>query len=486
MSSSFYGLEIMKRALAAERLALELTGHNVANATTPGYSVQRADLVDVAGVPVRPGVVGGGVDVAEITRQRDFYLDEQWRQSNASQADWQVRQQVYQEMEVALNEPGGQGLSAPLDAFWSAWNDLANNPSDGATRQAVLDAANNLVQSLQQTASRLADVGSGMVSAIQSRVEEANGLLGQLAQLVPQIRLLQARGLSPNDLLDQRDRLLDRLSQLTGATASVQSNGDLTVEIGGVAVLATAGQATPQPAVLAFQVDPATQAAQLTATDASGTQTLNPDSGEIAGYLAMLTDTSQGLPALQGRLASFAYQLATAVNNQHQQGFDASGNPGVAFFTLGAGTGTTFDLSSLSVNITDPNAIAASSSSWSGSSTAVDDGGNAASIAALASTQLAFSLPGGGTLAVTPDGFLGATVATLGNQAQAAQQELQGAQALVQQLDSQRQSVSGVSLDEEMVRMVQYQSAYAAAAKMVSSIDAMLGVLINEVGSAGH
>ncbi|MDI3298852.1 MAG: flagellar hook-associated protein FlgK [Bacillota bacterium] len=485
MSSSFYGLEIMKRALAAERLALELTGHNVANATTPGYSVQRADLVDVPGVPAQPGVVGGGVDVAQITRQRDLYLDGEWRQSNAQLADWQIRQQVYQEMEVALNEPAGQGLTGPLDAFWTAWNDLANNPSDGATRQAVLDAANNLVQALQQTASRLSDLQDGIVSAVQSRVDQANTILGQLAQLVPQIRLFQARGMTPNDLLDQRDRLLDQLSQLTGATASVQANGDLTVSIGSgsgsVTVLDTTGQAAPAPWQLKF--DAATNT--LSATDGSTSQAVSPPAGEIAGYLTMLTDTSQGLPALQQRLASFAYNLATQVNDQHGKGYTADGSPGAAFFSDGSGgwpaTLSGFDLSQLQVAVTQPGDLAASSIQ-----TASDDGQNAAAIAAIANGAIDFDLPGGGTLRVTPDGFLQTTVATLGNQAQAAQGEVQSAQALTQQLDSQRQSVSGVSLDEEMVHMVQYQSAYAAAAKMVSSIDAMLGVIVNELGSAGH
>ncbi|MDI3316794.1 MAG: flagellar hook-associated protein FlgK [Bacillota bacterium] len=492
MSGSFYGLEIMKRALAAERLALELTGHNVANATTPGYSVQRPDLVDLPGVPERPGVVGGGVDVRQITRQRDLFLDGEWRKSDAQLADWQIRQQVYQQMEVALDEPAGQGLTGPLNAFWKAWNDLANNPSDGATRQAVLDQANNLVQALQQTDARLVAIQGGIVSAVQSRVDQANGILDQIAQIVPQIRLLLARGMTPNDLLDQRDRLLDQLSHLTGTTASFQPNGDLTISLpdstgtGQVTLLATAGQATP--AALHLQFDANT--GKLSATDGVSAQQVGLAGGEITGYVTMLTDTTQGLPALRQRLASFAYRLATDVNAVHEAGLTADGQTGVAFFTLGSGTGTSFDLSSLQVAVTTPGGIAAASAQgWTADSPLpTDDGRNAAAIAGLANQQADFALPGpsGGTLRATPDGFLQATAATLGNQAQGAQGQVAGTQALVQQLANQRASVSGVSVDEEMVHMVQYQTAYAAAAKMVSSIDAMLGVIIGELGSAGH
>ncbi len=446
--STFMGLETTLRGILAQQLALDVTGHNIANANTVGYSRQRASLVatdpyTVPGVtrPPQAGQLGTGVDVAQYERVRDAFIDLQLRAQTMLNGSNLATHDGLQQVEQAFNEPSDSGLNSLLSKYWSAWQDVSNNPENLATRQALAAAASSLAGGFNQVASQLQTVQSQTASNVTYTLNDVNSIGTQIAALNDAIAKSTVTGDHPNDLLDQRDLLIDKLSELGNVTLTNGALGQIDVTIGGAALV--------------------TGAASATLTESSLTSLT---SGKLNGLIT-LRDTT--IPGYQTKLDTIASTLITSTNTAHAAAFDLSGTAGGTFFT---GTSA----STIGINsalVTNPALIAASGNGQPG---------NAAG--ALAMSALRGSAVIG---SATIDAAYSQLVTLVGSDTQESQRSLDTSTLLTSSLQSRRDSVSGVSLDEEMTNMVRFQRGYQASARALSAMDDMLDTLISRTGRVG-
>jgi flagellar hook-associated protein 1 FlgK len=447
--STFLGLETALRGVLAQQQALDVTGHNIANASTVGYTRQRADMAATPALRLWPdGQVGTGVEVTQYERVRDDFIDVQLRAQTMIQGYHQARQDGLQQVELATNEPGDNGISAQLNKFWSAWQDVSNNPEDVATRQALIQSGAALSNSFQSLHTQLATIDSQTQTDIGLTVTDLNSTVSSIASLDQEIMAQVASGQTPsNDLLDQRDVLLDRLGGVVNMSSTKQPDGSVTVKVGSFTLL-SGGVATSVASVASFGNDPTTGQPNLT-------------SGKLAG-LVDLDTTVQGY---QTQLDAVASSLISTVNGLQTSGYTLYGTAatGKPFFS-GTGAG---DLAVDSGIVADPKLIAASDAA-----NQPGNGNNAIAIGELSGNA-------------SIDGAYTALITTMGSDSQTAQRNASNATALVDALQNRRDSVSAVSIDEEMTNLLRYQRGYQASARALTAMDDMIDTLISRTGRVG-
>jgi flagellar hook-associated protein 1 FlgK len=463
VTSTFFGLETALRGLRAQQTALDVTNHNVANANTPGYSRQMAELATTPPYtlpgftrPVGAGQIGTGVTVASIQRARDTFLDIRYRTEYSGQQQAQVAQDALDNVQAVLNDPSSTGLSSQFATFFNSWQDLANDPSDSGTRILVVRNAESLAAAFNGTARQLTAEQQSLNEQVNSQVQQLNGDLTQIADLNRQIVQAEFGGLQANDLRDRRDALIDHVAGMAQITTVENPNGMVDVMLGSRALV----QGTNVDSLTTTATGPGGMWEVRFASD-NALATLN------AGSLRGLIDARDvNIPGYLTRLNQVAGDLITAVNGLHTTGYGQDNVNGRPFF---AGT----DAATIAV---DPTI--AGNPSLVGVADAPNQPGNNA--VALAIAQLRH------TMSPTTEASYGALVAALGGDAQAAHAQTDHQAAVVGLIDRQRQAVSGVSLDEEAVNTVRYQRAYEAAARVITTVDEMLDKLINSTGIVGR
>ncbi len=494
--NTFFGLEIGSRALQANQTAIDVTGNNIANASTEGYSRQRVSLaaaepytVPAFNSPASAGQLGTGVTVEQLQRLRDTLSDMMYRNQVKQQGYWDSQNDVLNKIQSLVSEPGGAGLSDQLQQFFSAWQELGKDPSP-ANRTIVLQNANGLVDFLHDFSAQLGEANQGFNSTLTAKIAELNTIAGQIADLNSQISKVElghqvtapngsttiVRVNNANDLRDKRDLLLDKLAAY-GDIKTVEDavSGMVSVTIGPGNTLLVSGDAVaPIP----------------TYTDAQGnvfpgnnaSSPIDLGNGVIKGYL---DGRDQSLKNVQDALDQFAQELVGQVNAIHTAGNDVYGNPGQKFFLDPNGnlTGVTAATIALNPNITQDKIAAGT-----GNPPASGDGSQAQKIANL-QYALDSSLPptSGGPLTAgqTLDSFWQTTIFNLGLEGQQATGQSTNHQLMVKQLDNQRQQTSGVSMDEEMTNMLKFQHGYNAAARLITVMDSMIDTIVNRMGITG-
>jgi flagellar hook-associated protein 1 FlgK len=475
-------LSIARSALTAHQTAMQTIAQNIANAETPGYSRQEAVLDATTPVRMSYGSMGTGVSVTTIIRKRDILLDDGFRASNASLGNAEMRRNGLGSLEDIFGEPTEAGMSATLDQFWGAWSDLATSPSSGAARSVVQQRGAQVADLFNSYDTALTAQRASSVERLSGTVDEINGLATQVAQLNDRIVASETGGHTANDLRDRRDLLLDSLSRIAGTRVFTQGDGSATVMIGNSNLV---GGSTATPLHLEY-VSPVPPPA-ITPTDlpvrirlGSSPDALAPLGGALKATVDFL---NSDIPALRSRLDTMASSLVTAVNDAHSAGFTFSGNgiPGTAagdFFDAGSAgnpvRGGTIRLSSAVA--ADPANVASSSDA-----SAPTDNMTARTLADLRTTAGTVSYTGPNGVSETGSflGFFRATVTTLGTQVQRAADDTTIYTMLAEQADTRRQSVSGVSTDEELVQMLRVQQSYTAATKMIKVADEMLQTLLS-------
>ncbi|MFT3865982.1 MAG: flagellar hook-associated protein FlgK [Solirubrobacterales bacterium] len=438
--STFMGLQTALRGLIAQQQALDTTSHNIANASTTGYSRQTVNLSAGESLKIVTGSTSGsgtaelgtGVDVTSITRARNKFLDLQYRAQAMRLGGLSTRVQTLETIEGALAEPSETGISAELQTFWSDWEGLANDPEDAAARQAVVEAGKALATSvaeLNQQLTYAAEVAEAEYTSIAGVGGEVEQKAKEIALLNGAIRSAVTSGSEPNDLLDQRDLLLDELSALGQVSVTEKADGTVEVGFGGAAE------------------------ALVTGTEVNWPQELTEPKGKL-GALIELTSAGGTIESFRAELNSFAESLATAVNEIHTE----AGGP--AFFTYTAGEGA----ATLEVAVSAEEVQTASDGSTGGNDIAT-------AIGALR----------GGSI----DSAYAAFVTRVGTEMKEAVNGETNAQALLNTVQERRESVSGVSLDEEMTNLQAFQRAYEASARAMTAMDEALDVLINRTGRVG-
>lgn len=228
--SSFGGLNIALSALLTQQRALEITGHNVSNASTEGYSRQRVDTVALAGPKVpalhmRYTDAGTGVKVADILRARNAFLEARSHAEDGSFGQLNTIKNALGRLELVYGEPSNNGIQNQLSEFWSAWDDVANNPADAAARSQLVQRAVTLTDTIKKAAADIGNLRSDAVSELRTTVDEVNGTVKNIASLNEAIQSAVVSGLEHNDLLDQRDLLVSKLASIANVTVRAGDNG---------------------------------------------------------------------------------------------------------------------------------------------------------------------------------------------------------------------------------------------------------------------
>jgi flagellar hook-associated protein 1 FlgK len=461
MRTIFLGLEIARKALQAHQAAMNVTSHNIANANTPGYTRQVPHLsqetVPLSGLFVPPHLknVGLGTDVDEIRRMRDKFLDLQIRQESRTGAYWNTIDKGLEQVEVVFGEPGESGLSQIFDRFWNTWQELAKSPESQASRVLVVETGNLLAQALSHTYTQLETQRSELNEEVAIKVQEVNNFIQQIYDLNQQIVRVAPAGGNINDYKDQLDVLVENLSKVLSVQVQENQNGTYTIVLQG-----------------RILVNDRERSFLSLSLNASGMYEVFLENGPQVdftyqnGELKAILDLRDVIvPKYQEALDTLAMGLRDAVNTVHRMGFTLEEPPqrGGDFF-IGDGAK---DLAVTPEILENPAKIAASLSGAPG------DGGNALAIAQLRGRPVV-----GGS---TPDDFYRGIVSRLGVERGEAQRIAKNQELLVQQLENRRESISGVSLDEEMTNLIRYQYAYQAASLLVRTIDEMLDTLVNRV-----
>lgn len=457
MPSPFQGIEIAGRALRAFQYGLDVAGHNVANVNTPGYSRQVVDYGPTD--PTRFWMsramnLGTGVTLASVNRIQDMFLQARMVAAQGNLGRFEAFGANAAQIEAMLLEPGSNGISAALDRFFNAWSGLAANPGEPAARLEVQQAGNLLAGRIRGTYTELSSMEARAQTEIEGTVARINELTAEIARLNSAIRGEVAMGASPNDLLDQRDLALQRLGKLLDVQVHPQSDGSVWVYMGSLSLVDSGGsRAFPQ----AF--DPAT----YSVNDGSLSH------GVRSGTLLGLFETLNAISARKSQLDALANNLRSEVNALHRTGTNPNGTTDVPFFAETAIPPTTgaVDFALSQEVLTDPNNVSA------GTTRLQSDGGLALSLSQLRESAIA------GLGGATFGAYYSNLLTSIAADASTTKNHLATQTAVVQQIEAQRQSTSGVSLDEEMANMLRLQRSYQAAAKALSLFDQVSEDLIN-------
>jgi flagellar hook-associated protein 1 len=431
--SSFMGLETALRGLIAQQMALQVTANNIDGASQTGYTRQQVVMAQTPTLNLSSAVLqndggiqlGQGVDLQAIQRMRDQFTDLQYRATQLGLGYQDATADALSQVENVLQEPGTNGINSLLSKFWAGWQNLANNPESPGAKAALIGNATNLASAINTLDSQLSSI-SAQAGTQYNQILGSGGPVetaaNQIAALNQQIELAVASGTQPNALLDQRDMALDTLSKLGQTSVTQLANGGIQVSFGGAGTPLVDDQTVAMPASL---TNPGGQLGAL--------QQLSKTGGTIDGYRATLD--------------SFASQLTTNVNAAY----------GSAFFT---GTSA----ATLAVGVT---------------ATALDAGSTAAAGANDIARAVA-ALQGGAA-----DQTYQQLVATIGADANTANRQQAISQAASDSADARRQSVNGVSMDEEMTNLIRFQRGYQASARAMTTMDDLLDTLINRTGHVG-
>ena len=455
------GLEIARRALFTHQAGLNTTGHNIANANTPGFSRQQIELEASMPTSSPEGQFGTGVNLVRVRRLRDAFLDTQFRHENQSFGRGEILEQTLEHVEVILDEPSEWGLSDALGRFWESFEELANQPENTAARVNLKEQTSALTAHFIQLDSQLRTLRRNVDDTIRKKIDQINEIASGIARLNEVIAGAELNGTSANDLRDRQDLLLDRLSKIVDIQTFDQSNGSVTVKIGSLELV-------EHNEVNRLLVDPFTDDGMSLAgiVFEQGRIPAAIQDGELKGLLEARDDV---IPTQLEGLNTLAAALVRSVNELHRGGYGLDGSTGLDFFNPDGVTARTIALSSQIA--ADGNKIAASSDGSAG------DNGNALAIGAL---RFERSLNGGGA---TFDDYYNSMVGTLGIQSREAQNARKSQELLINQLDNRRESVKGVSIDEEVTNLIRYQHAYQAAARIITVMDEALDLIINRMGA---
>lgn len=451
MSSLNASLATALSGLEAEQGSIAATTNNVANANTPGYSREEPVLVTSDPVVLTPLTFGTGVTLQSVESIRNPLLESQIQQQTQAEGQFSTLTSALQQTQVNFTTSTGD-IGTAISNFFDSINQLSTNPSDLSLRQGVLTAAGNLATSFNSTANNLTQQRSSLDLSVVQTVNQVNQLTQQIAQLNGQISNLQNLGESAGTFVDQRTQAIDQLSALVDVSV-IHSDKSLTLTTANGSPLVVGQQS--------FQLQTQSNLSGLHDIYSQGADiTSQITSGQLGGTLQA---RDQQIPAIQTQLDTLASGLATSVNTVQAGGYDLNGVAGTNLFepppVFGVGAAA-----SLSVAITDPSLIAASSDGSAGSN------GNAEQLYALNSQPVVSGQ--------SPTNYYSSIVFNVGNDVANASAEQSASALVLQQLNDQRSSVSGVSLDEEAANLVRYQDAYAASAQVVIAINDMMNATI--------
>jgi flagellar hook-associated protein 1 FlgK len=459
-------MEIGKNGLNIYRVAQEVTGENIANVNTPGYSRQRVVLETAPPTTANGFPMGTGVKIAAVERYYDGLLQQQLVNAQTTQGFDTTKSQVLQQIEPSFNEINNDGVGTAVANYFNAWQDLSLNPGGASERQVVMTRAQILADNFHSVSKALNDTISIQNVSLVPLTDSINSTLQNIAQLNGQIKTTELVSGNANEIRDQRDQLVRDLSQKIGISFTENSDGttDIRYADGGASLVtsSTAGS-------FSLTTNAATGLYDINVTPPGGAAALvSPATGQL-GATVTLRDTI--IPGYLTQVDTLANSITDAVNTQHTTAFSPTGGSGQNFFTplaAVAGSAAAFSIDA-GLNI---NTIAAS-----GNALLPGDNSKALAIAQLSSAN---TVPAGAPTA-SFSSFYSSFVSKVGLDVSSSKTTVAQDEAFTKQLSTLRESNSGVSLDEELTNLVKYQRSYQASAKLITTVTDMLDVLIGMI-----
>ena len=470
MPSLLSGINLSLQAMLAHQQSIEVIEHNVANANTPGYHRQSAVLS--AGVPTSfsnlmgfySGDIGTGVTVDYIQRTSLDFFDTRFRNQVSDSKRWDLESRILSQVEATMSETTSDGLVAKLNSFWNGWQNLSVDPSNTTLRADVLQRSKDLAGAITGRYTQLTQIQKDQNLGIVSRVNDINSIADQVARLNIEITHMLGTNQQPNDLMDKRDSLVDRLAQLSGSRADLQPNGMVIVSIGGHTLVGGADYSKIEASTGALTTTLNWQNDNQQNDD----QPFNPTTGELAGLLDLAGSTPNVIQTYQNSLN----QLATALIQQVNGLFNPTQTSTDNNFFVDDGPLHRADSIQVNLLMDKPENFLPT--------TMAGDGRIATAIAALQNTSIANL---GSVSGISMNEFYTQKVAEFGIFTRQAKDYSHDKGLVLKALDQQRQSIEGVSLDEEAANLMKSQKAFEAATRMVSVMDSLLDKIINGMGA---
>jgi flagellar hook-associated protein 1 len=454
-------LNTSRDSLQSYQLALDLTGANIANANTPGYSRQRVVFNSVGRADVGAVNVQIGVRATNVERIYDEYLDNQVVDQSRKIGYGEAKSDVLNRIEGIFAENGG-GASDQLNKFWNAWSELSTNPNGQVERENLLAAAEDMTATFRRLDSDLTVTAQDAGYNIHNTIEQLNEYLSQVVDLNRQITgVADDRG-ETNLLRDNRTILLNKISNIIDIQYVEDSNGAINIFLAdgrplitGDGVLKLTGKSNQSNIVddIVFQDNPGVSLKNVLSQ------------GKNGKLAALLEINNVVIPGYRDKLDAIANNLVTEVNAQHRQGYDVHGDAGGEFFDITTGA----------KNFRINAAIASDTNKIAASSTVNGDGDNARSIDVI-KDKLVMN---GGTATISD--YYASLIGQIGRDVAGAKNSLDQQTSIMQQLTNRREATSGVSLDEEMMDIIKYQMAYNAAGKMVNTVNELMDTILSLV-----
>ncbi|HHV96043.1 MAG TPA: flagellar hook-associated protein FlgK [Clostridiaceae bacterium] len=473
MASGLGSYNIAISGLYVNERALDVTGHNISNVNTPGYVRQQAMIKNAPYINVSTGSyqiqqMGLGADLQQIRQIRNSFLDAMYRKENMTLGYWEARYKGVQEIESILADPMGEGLQDVLNDFWDAWQELSKEPESLTVRAIVRQRSQNLVHTINHIGSQLDKLIEDLNTEISVRLAEVNSITAQIAELNVKISSEELAGGTANDYRDQRNLLADRLTKLVNAEVSETEDKHMYITIEGFAIVKPNGNVE-----LHLETEQNGTSHKITIGKNGVEAPLN------NGYIKGLIDTIKEIEDVKEMLNKLVSTMAEEVNKLHRSGKTAGEPPadGQDFF-VSAHSGQPITISNIKLNdnLKDLNNIVSSAGGGSGDNTI------ALAISGLRNKPIISDKVG--TLSI--DEYYETVILAVGHSGKEAFNILDGQTKLVQSIDNNRQSLSGVSLDEEMANMMKYRFAYEASSRAFNAIDNMIETIINRMGIVGR
>jgi flagellar hook-associated protein 1 FlgK len=452
--STFTIFEIGKSALLAAKRAMDVTSHNVANASTPGYS--RQDVLLEPLIQREAQISGAGVRVAQIIRLRDAFIDAVLRNETAEKASFSVQKDVMDNIQVGVAEPSTNSIRSAIEGFWSAWHELSADPTLVSARASLMERGRSLVDMFRQMDGQMDSLAVDAQANIEANVNRVNTLSERVVALNLEISRALARQEPVSDLLDKRDVLLDEIAEVTGATVSRLDDRTQSVKVSVDGFPIVDGSSIYKLSVAYPGGD-----TEFRWTDgAGGSQVIEAMGGRLGGLKAARDDL---VGSFRQDLEGMFRDLVDNANTQHALGYAMDGTQTGDFFTVGDPADYLGSVQVSAAIISDPSRIAASFSATDNL-----DGRNALAIADLLEND-------------PVDRWIG-IIGRIGAVGQKIQSGFETEELLVKEIQNRKDSISGVSIDEEVANLVREQHAFNAASRLITTADEMMDTIINRTG----
>lgn len=552
MASTFFGFNVVKSGLTANQMALNTVSHNIANANTEGYARQRLTMYaeNPDTFPSAPGTIGKGVRMDNVEQIRDEFLDFKYRNENTKLGEYGALENTYKTLEAIINEPSDSGIATIMDEFFNSLHELNKAPESLTTRAlvrqrgiALQEAVNGLSESFEREQSNL-DFEITVVA------DEINGYAKQISDINRTIYTTELNGQSANDLRDQRNMILDKLSELVDIEYYEDTMGRFYVDVTGRPLVSHYDYDTIETLERPNRSNPYDVDRLHDLEWASGS-TFQTTGGKLRALLDMRDNISgeqKGIPYYVDKLNEFVDTLVTEINRVHKSGYDLNGDTGINLFTKNNMSTADFEKALLLGGYNEGPAIDVTSAVTSGTNASLSEEENnkiihdnitdiidnnpqysgksikfiqnkyvvvdriqageltiskdvEEDLDKISASATAEGAPGDGDNALniaqvrhntalyawgSPDDFVKSLVSNLGVDAQDAIRNKGNEEVLLKQIEYNRQAIMGVSLDEEMTNMVKFQQSYNACARMMNVMDEMIDLIVNRLGTVGR